>query len=113
MNHINNNKTLDKSINIDVACSEYRGAPYPKFEKKSINESAFEDGLRFKECEAYVKNGCGFVWWLSQIDEDPTVAWEREVMRAFKANGLKSKSKIYVKFGSRDTDYVHDYVLTI
>ena len=42
---------------IDVACPVYRGAPYPRFRKKAINESKFEDGLRAKCWNATIENG--------------------------------------------------------
>ena len=98
---------------IDVIGPMEYGAQYPMFSKKSINERMFEHGLRFKYFDAYIQNGNGYVSWLSYNDEDPTEAWESEVERAFKANGLKSKSKIYVKFGSRYTGYVHEYELVV
>ena len=99
--------------NIDVAGPAYRGAPYPRFCKKSINESAFEDELRAKCWDVTIENDVGSIDWLSQEDEDPTTAWENEVKRAFAANGLKSGSTIHVKFGSRDTGYIHEYELAL
>ena len=98
---------------IDVACPVYRGAPYPRFRKKAINESKFEDGLRAKCWNATIENGVGSIDWLSQEDEDPTTTWENEVRRAFAANGLKPGSTIHVKFGSRDTGYIHEYELAL
>lgn len=98
---------------IDVARPAYRGAPYPRFRKKAINVSKFEDGLRAKYLDAVIENDVGSIEWLSQEDEDPTSAWENEVKRAFAANGLKSGSTIYVKFGSRDTGYIHEYELAL
>lgn len=98
---------------IDVACPAYCGAPYPCFRKKAINESKFEDGLRAKYWDAVIENDVGNIKWLSQEDEDPTTAWENEVKRAFAANGLKLGSTIRVKFGSRDTGYIHEYELAL
>jgi len=103
--------TCTKKIGIDIASPECYGAPYPEFDKLKINERRFEHGLRPKYWDIWIQNGRGFVNWKSQEDEDPTSAWEAEVKRAFKANGLKCGQKIYVKFGSRDVGYVHDYVL--
>lgn len=106
-------------IKIDVAGPEYRGAPYPRFNPKKINESKFEDGLRAKEWETCItsdKTGeikTGEISWKSQVDEDPTEAWENEVKRAFAANGLKKGATIYVKFGSRDTGFIHEYEMAI
>lgn len=99
---------------IDVARSEYRGAPYPAFDPKKINESKFEDGLRAKEWETLIiSDWTGEISWKSQVDEDPTIAWEREVKRAFAANGLKIGASIYVKFGARDTGFIHEYEMVI
>lgn len=102
-----------KTITIDVSGPEYRGAPYPEFDKMCINESRFDDELRAKEWNAYIENGVGYVKWLSQEGEDPTDSWETEVKRAFQANGLKSGACIEVTFGSRDVGYVHEYELYI
>ncbi len=102
-----------KTIGINVIGPEYRGAPYPKFDKMCINESRFDDELRGKDWNAYIENGVGHVRWLSQEGEDPTDRWESEVKRAFKANGLKKGACIEVMFGSRDVGYVHDYELYV
>lgn len=100
---------------ISVAGPKWRGAPHPKFDPKKINESKFEDGLRAKWCKARVNlaEKTGYVVWKSQEDENPTGAWEDEVIRAFKKNGLKSGSKIHVEFGSRDTGIIHEYDLKV
>lgn len=100
-------------LGIDVEGPEYCGAPYPAFNKKAINESRFDDGLRGKRWNCEIRAGGGYVDWLSQEDEDPTESWETEIKRAFKANGLKKGSKIHVRFGSRDTSYIHEYDLEI
>ena len=98
---------------IKVNCPAYRGAPVPKFDKTCINESRFEDELRAKMCDVYIKNGVGYVKWLSQEGENPTECWETEVKRAFKSNGLKVGAHIEVQFGSRDVGYVHEYELYV
>ena len=100
---------------INVAGPMYRGAPYPKFNPKKINEIKFEDGLRPKCYDARVNldENTGYVVQTSQEDENPTKAWEDEVIRAFKKNGLKSGSKIHVEFGSRDTGIIHEYDLEV
>ena len=97
---------------IDVACPEYRGAPMPEFDPKSINESRFEDDLRFKNYDAYIDRHVGYVNWLAEANSNPSDAWEAEIKRAFKANGLKNGSTIHVKFGSRDTGYAYVYDMT-
>lgn len=108
-----NSSSETKTISIDVNGPAYRGAPYPAFDKMSINESCFEDDLRAKEWNIYIENGAGRIRWLSQKGEDPTDSWESEVKRAFKANGLKSGACIEVIFGSRDVGYVHKYKLHV
>ena len=106
---------MDKFCEINVAGPEFRGAPYPKFDPKKINESNFEDGLRPKWYDASINltENTGHVVWESQEDENPTGAWEDEVMRAFKENGLKSGSTIRVEFGSRDTGIIHEYGIEV
>lgn len=106
---------MDKFCEINVAGPEFRGAPYPKFDPKQINESKFEDGLRAKWYDASINlnENTGHVVWESQEDENPTGAWEDEVMRAFKENGLKPGSTIRVEFGSRDTGIIHEYDLEV
>ena len=100
---------------INVAGPMYRGAPYPKFNPKKINEIKFEDGIRPKSYDARINltENTGYVVWASQEDENPTRAWEDEVVRAFKENGLKSGSTIHVEFGSRDTGIIHEYDLVV
>ena len=102
----------NKKLWISVNGPEYRGAPYPEFDPLKINESAFEDDLRGKEWAAYICDGVGYVKWLSQLEEHATDKWDAEVMRAFKANGLKN-SAIHVCFGSRDTGYVEEYDIAV
>lgn len=111
--HMTMARASSRSKQIDVKCPMYRGAPYPAFSKKAINESRFDDGLRGKHWNCEVRAGEGYVDRLSQEDEDPTESWETEIKRAFKANGLKKGAKIHVRFGSRDTSYIHEYDLEI
>lgn len=111
MNKKNSKKA--ETIYIDINGPEYRGAPYPAFDKMCINESLFDDELRAKEWNVYIEDGIGHVKWLSQKGEDPTSSWEFEVKRAFKVNGLKAGACIKVEFGSRDVGYVHKYELHV
>lgn len=105
---------FSKPKDIDLACPDYRGAAYPAFDEKKVNESRFEDGLRAKWWDMCITSSTtGDVTWESQEDDDPTETWEAEIKRAFKANGLKNGSTIHVKFGSRDSGFIHNYVLTI
>lgn len=97
---------------IDVAYPEYRGAPMPEFDPMSINESRFEDGLRYKYCDIYIDRQVGYVNWLAEANSNPSDAWESEIKRTFKANGLKDGSTIHVKFGSRSTGLAYVYGMT-
>lgn len=103
----------NKSVYISVKGPAYGGAPYPPFSKKSINESKFEYECRFKEYSVEIRDGKGYVEWLSQDADDPTEAWETEIKRAFEANGLKSGDEILVKYGSRDTGCIHEFTITL
>ena len=102
---------MEKHIN--VACPKCSGGPMPRFNSKSINESKFEPKVRFKEYDAYIDGQVGYVKWLAQETGNPSDAWETEIRRAFKANGLKDGSTIHVKFSSRSTRYVHEYDMTV
>lgn len=90
---------MKKELYISLSAPEYRGAPYPVFDKMSVNESAFEDCVRAKSWSMCAKRGYGYVSWISQESDYPTEAWENEVKRAFKANGFEGT--VHVKFGSR------------
>ena len=98
---------------LNVACPAYRGAPAPQFDPKSINESRFEDDLRYKEYDAYIDDQVGYIQWLAQENANPSDAWETEIKRAFKENDLKDCSIIHVEFGSRDTGYAYMYDITV
>ena len=102
---------MEKHIN--VAGPAYRGATIPKFKPKSVNESRFEDGLRCKEYNIYIDGQDGYIKWLAQAGDGPTSAWEDEIKRAFKENGLKDGSTIHIEFGSRSTGYAYEYDMTI
>lgn len=103
----------NKHLKIDIACPAWRGAPYPAFDKLKVNESKFEDGLRAKSWSIWIENGEGHIKWLSQNEDNPTDAWEFEVRRAFKENGLSQDQPIFVEFGSRSSGYIYEYVLKV
>ena len=105
----------ESNVEIDLAGPAYRGAPYPEFDPKKVNESKFEDDLRAKKWSIELNHSkkSGSVFWLSQLAKDPTESWETELKRAFKKNGLKPGSTIHVKFGSRDTGVIHEYDLKV
>ena len=90
---------------------EYRGASYPPFNEKAVNESEFEDALRCKSCLMEIKDNVGYVEWIAQEDDNASDAWKREIKRAFKANGLEVGSIIHVKFGSRDDGMIHQFTI--
>ena len=99
------------NISIHVSRPECYGAPYPAFNRKRINESQFDEELRSKYCEADIEDGSATIKWLSQEAPHPSEEWEEEVKRAFKANGYRGP--IEVKFGSRDTGYIHEYTIQV
>ena len=89
-------------------------APYPKFDKMCINESKIEYDERFKECHCWIgEDGVGNVEWLTQDSEFPSELFNKEIVRAFKANGLKSGSLIEVAYGIRDRGLTEFYTLTV
>lgn len=90
---------MKKQLYITLSAPAYKGAPYPKFDKMSVNESAFEDCVRAKSWSMCAKGNDGYVSWISQETDYPTEAWENEVKRAFKANGFEGT--VHVRFGSR------------
>ena len=49
-----------------VESPEYRGAPQPPFNPKAINESRFDDDMRFKEYEWKEEDGDIVLYWTSQ-----------------------------------------------
>ena len=89
-------------------------APYPKFDKMCINESRIEHVERYKECDCWIgENGVGNVEWLTQESECPSDRFNKEIVRAFKANGLKPGSLIEVAYGIRDNGLTEYYTLKV
>lgn len=78
-----------------VAAPEYRGAPYPPFEEKAINESHLPDNMRFKQYSATEHR------FEALTQESFTAAdfnaYVKEVRRAYKAVGITGSITIAVK----------------
>lgn len=79
----------------DVIGPEYRGAPYPPFEEKAINESHFPDNMRFKEYSAKEHR-------FEILTQEPFTntdfnAFVKEIRRAYKAVGITGSITIVAK----------------
>ena len=109
---------MNKAINVIGReyewSSETNGpAPYPPFDEMCVNESRIPHAERFKECYCEIRNGVGEVEWLTQGSKTPSDKFNDEIVRAFKANGLKVGAKINVAYGIRDYGLTAHYVLTV
>lgn len=74
---------------------EYRGAPYPPFEEKAINESHLPDNMRIKEYSAEEHRFEG-------LTQEPFTntdfnSFVKEIRRAYKAVGITGSIKIVAK----------------
>lgn len=71
---------------IRVNGPQYRGARTPDFNKYSINESNFADGLRFKNYTITYNNGNVVIDWISQnpVTKDEALIGFNEFCRAIK-----------------------------
>lgn len=94
-----NDAEFQKDFN-GVNGPSYRGAPYPPFDKYAINESAFDDELRYKNCDFEVRNGILYIDWISQEWADPHGKFDNEVRRCLNAIGFKGD--VVVNIASRD-----------
>ena len=98
-------------MKIEIDVNEWNNEPTKK--RLAVNESSFEHSHRYKYYSMYIIDGEGFVTWLTQEGDYPTSAWKKEIVRAFKANGLADGAKIKVKFGSRDNGCDHKFTLIV
>lgn len=83
-----------------VNAPAYRGAPHPPFDEAAINESAFDDELRYKEFEIKIEDGVLRVKWTSQRWANPHGKFTDEVRRCLNAIGYKGE--VFVDIASRD-----------
>lgn len=81
-----NGKLKDVIEGIRVNGPKYRGARTPDFNKYSINESNFADGLRFKNYTITYNNGNVVIDWISQdpVTKDEALIGFNEFCRAIK-----------------------------
>lgn len=78
-----------------VVGPEYRGAPYPPFEEKAINESHLPDNMRFKHYSSAEHRFEG-------LTQEPFTAADfnafvKEIRRAYKAVGIAGSITIVAK----------------
>ena len=92
---------------INVAMPEYRGAPMPEFNERSLNESRILDAERAKECEIYFdkSKNIGVCKWMTQASERPSDQFFAEVKRVFKAVGVPVGTAIEIEYGIRDNGW--------
>ena len=88
---------------------------YNKYNYSSvcINERNIPYAERYKEAYAEICNDAGNVEWLTQESDSPSDEFNQEIIRAFKANGLKPGSIIDVAYGIRDDGLTEFYTLTV
>ena len=100
---------------IGIACPEYYGARYPKFDPLKINESKIGREFRFKDAWAEYdeKANVGNIEWLMQESDSLGADVDAEFIRAFKANGAKPGCEITVKYGIRDYGLTHTTTLIV
>lgn len=81
-----NGKLKDLIEGIRVNGPQYRGGRKPDFNKYSINESNFADGLRVKNYTITYNNGTVVVDWISQdpVTKDEALIGFNEFCRAIK-----------------------------
>lgn len=106
--------------NIKVAGPSYRGDRYPEYDPLQINESKFDDTLRFKNYEITADGDTINVEWISQdIPEEFTVLddFYKEVIRAIKTNLKKNNYKdsveVNIHISDRYDTFDDNYQITI
>lgn len=97
-----------------VNCPDYYGAPYPRFNPYAINESEFEDNVRYKDYEITFcpKTQNVNVEWKSQNDCTTHDRFDIELIRVFK-NVLGISGDINVTLWSRNTDKAEAEIYTL
>lgn len=105
---------------IDVASRAYSWssvtggpAPWPEFDEKKINEKLIPEDEQYKECEAFIEDGVGHLEWITQACGSPSDQFNEEIIRAFRANGLKIGDVIHVSYSMRGESGMMWYDLTI
>ena len=89
-------------------------APWPRFDRKKVNVKLILHEERPKDYEIWIEdNKEGYVNWLTQDSESPSEEFNEEIIRAFKANGLKKGAVIHVEYKMRGNYNSDEYDLTI
>ena len=86
-------------------------APWPKRHKLRINVQDIPHEERPKDYFIYIDldKNIGFVEWLTEASSYPSAEFNKEIIRAFKANGFHGK--IEVSYGVRDDGLTQFYEL--
>ena len=86
-------------------------APWPKRHKLRINVQDIPHEERPKDYFIYINldKNIGFVEWLTEASSYPSDEFNKEIIRAFKANGFHGK--IEVSYGVRDDGLTQFYEL--
>jgi len=83
-----------------VIAPKWRGAEYPPFEEKAVNESKIPDCMRFKEYDTnIIYPDILQIEWLTQEDFDTAQLqnFENEIRRYLKANEWLGEYEIQIK----------------
>lgn len=102
---------------IRVNSPQYRGGRMPDFDKYSINESKFVDGLRFKNYRITYNKGSVSIDWISQepVTSDKALIGFKEFCRAIKdtvehfCKDFEGSLKVFATMS--DKDGVNTYLL--
>lgn len=105
-----NDKLKSVIESIRVNGPQYRGARMPDFNKYSINESNFADGLRFKDYTITYNKGDVVIDWISQepVTSDEALIGFNEFCRAIKdtvehfCKDFEGSLKVFATMSDRD-----------
>ena len=106
----------EKYIDVNERAYEWssvtrKPAPWPKRNKLMVNVQDILHEERPKEYFIYIDldKNIGHVEWLTQKSSYPSIEFNKEIIRAFKANGFHGK--IEVSYGIRDNGLTEFYKL--
>ena len=106
----------EKCIDVNERAYEWSSAthapaPWPKRHKLRINVQDIPHEERPKDYFIYINldENIGFVEWLTEASSYPSDEFNKEIIRAFKANGFHGK--IEVSYGMRDDGLTKFYEL--
>ena len=106
----------EKCIDVNERAYEWSSAtrapaPWPKRNKLKVNVQDIPHDERPKDYCIYIDSAknIGYVEWLTQASSYPSDEFNKEIIRAFKANGFHGK--IEVSYGIRDDGLTEFYEL--